>query len=262
MENMSVSNRSSYANVNRTDGMAAVTALPSVAMVMRENALADFYLAAMHQKLKLTDRMADSDAYFSTVKGRTLYSQDNIPMTGCVVLQTSGFFKLPLELRQLIYDYYGGFVCDRPLTIRPKMAEFYCTRCKIFHICKLIREETLPVFYQKNIFGIMMGHGFDRGRFHRFIHMLETVLILGDDRQKVTFEMGRTGSNVKVVGVRTVETTGKGRKRFVKVALDDVLMGLDIWAMEMAESSEYSRLSGKAWLRIFDDVAIRLDMRW
>ncbi|KAK5124815.1 hypothetical protein LTR85_001528 [Meristemomyces frigidus] len=170
------------------------------------------------------------------------------------------FLTLPSELRLLVYSFFD-LVSDRPLTMRPSKADFFRDRMNLLRINRQIRDETLRTFYS-NVFAARMSLTYDRGRFVRFIDMLgaENVGLLQHVRlytargQTVDFQMGTTGSTVNMSATDIIG--GPGQQM---VAVEHALVGLDVLAMEMAEVSEVNRLNGKAWIRVLDEVAHRLE---
>lgn len=165
------------------------------------------------------------------------------------------FLELPRELRDDIYRY--STVEDQPLSIRPLAAHSMKKAVSLLHSGPSLRQDLLPLFCGQNTFEVPMFRWFHRGRFFRFLdmlgpntHLLRKIQFVIDDGESLTILLPREGSEVQLRSVGA------------RVQQDGLLAQVEVLAMEMAEASEYGRLSGKAWVRLFDFVAEQLKIKW
>lgn len=180
------------------------------------------------------------------------------------------FTTLPAEIRQLIYEHYLVPHGGQSLAIRPVRAESFDLHNNLLRASRGIRCEALPTFYGGNVFVVELEKMWDRGRFVRFLEMLgegnigllrRVRMVADEGSQVVDFEVSGAGREVEVWGEGVADD---GLVSGVLVGVEEAVVGLDVLAMEMMEASsgEGGGLGKRAWVRLFDEVAVRLGVRW
>ncbi|KAK4893580.1 hypothetical protein LTR27_008047 [Elasticomyces elasticus] len=94
----------------------------------------------------------------------SIRDQDSNENSVTLADDTPGFLRLPAELRNIIYEmalprdnFYVSVRTTEPLYVLRCLAE-PATIPALLATCRLIRNDTLPIFYGTNIFGLRMGN--------------------------------------------------------------------------------------------------------